>query len=132
MAWINISTRTEPGSYYSGYRVGYNGLVTGSMTTAVFLLLYRIRCGSGKIRRIAAHLSGIVLEMYLLSHIADSNIYTMFYKKYPVSLYLPVGIVMTLAVFFLTYPAAFCVNRIAGKLAKLLTGSKDKKPLKRP
>ena len=127
MAWINISTRTEPGSYYSGYRVGYNGLVTGSMTTAVFLLFYRLKTESGKLRKAAAHLSGIVLEMYLLSHIADSNIYTMFYKKYPMSLYLPVGIVMTLAVFIVTYPAAFCVNRISGKLAKLLMGEKAQK-----
>ena len=112
LAWINLATRTDPAKFYSGYSAGYNGLATGLMTTALFLLLYRFKGRTGRVRRLAAHFSGVVFEIYLLSYIADTNIYVLFYKKYPMSLYLPVGTAMTLSVFFLTYPMALCINRI--------------------
>ena len=112
MAWANIATRTKADDFYTGYNIGYNCLGTGVMTTAVFLTLYRCSCEREKIRQAAAHLSGVVFEVYLLSYIADTNIFHLFYKKYPASLYLPVGIVMTLAVFILTYPLALGVNRL--------------------
>ena len=117
-AFVNLSTRTEVDNFYSGSYNGYNGLGTGLMTTALFLILYRCRCRSTRIRRLAAHLSGVVFEVYLLSYIADTKIYVLFYKKYPMSLYLPVGIAMTLAVFLLTYPLALCVNRLVRRAVK--------------
>ncbi len=118
LAWANISTRTAAADFYSGFRVSYNGLATGSMSAAIFLLLYRCRTESGRLRRLAGHVSGVVLEIYLLSYIADTNIYPLFYKKYPMSLYLPIGILMTSAVFLTTYPAAFLINRLVRKLCR--------------
>ena len=112
IAWINLRTRTDAADFYTGYNIGYNSLSAGLMTTAVFLILYRCGCERDRIRRTAAHISGVVFEIYLLSYIADSNIYVLFYKKYPMSLYLPAGLLMTFAVFIMTYPLALGVNRL--------------------
>ena len=116
LAWLNITTRTEAGDFYSGYRAGYNGLAEGYMVTAMFLLLYRCKRSRAAVQRLAAHISGVVFEVYLLSYIADSKIYVLFYKQYPMSLYIPVGIAMVLSVFILSYPAALCVNRFVRKI----------------
>lgn len=112
----NILTRTEASNYYSGFSTAYNGLIEGVMNTAVFLFLYQFDSKKAPLRKLAAHLSGLVLEIYLLSYIADTNIYVMYYKQYPMRLYLPVGLAMTSAVFLLTYPAAFAVNRIVRRI----------------
>ena len=125
LAWVNITTRSEAANYYSGFSTGYNGLIEGLMTTTCFLFLYSFSTGKEKIRKAAAHVSGIVLELYLLSYIIDTKIYVMFYKQYSMNLYLPVGFLMVLAVFILSYPFALCVNRISKRIVSWAFGGRD-------
>ena len=122
---MNITTRSEAANYYSGFSTGYNGLIEGLMTTTCFLFLYSFSTGKEKIRKAAAHVSGIVLELYLLSYIIDTKIYVMFYKQYSMNLYLPVGFLMVLAVFILSYPLALCVNRISKRIVSWAFGGRD-------
>ena len=125
IALINLTSRTEADNFYTGYNIGYNSIGTGLMSTALFLILYRCSCRKEKIRQAAAHLSGVVFEIYLLSYIADTNIYGLFYKKYPMSLYIPVGMIMVFAVFALTYPLALCVNRLVRCVTAPKQGPRD-------
>ncbi len=126
LAWANISTRSEAANYYKGFSTGYNGLIEGMMTTTCFLLLYSINTKKENVRKTAAHFSGIVLEIYLLSYIADTNIYVTFYKQYPMSLYLPIGSLMVLAVFVLTYPLALCVSKISKRIINQIFPNKNR------
>ena len=111
-AFMNIYTRTNSKDYYSGYKAGYNSVFIGAMTFLLFLTFYRLKCNSETIRKIAAMISGVVLEMYLLSYIFDSNIYKLFYKQYPMRDYCWVGLLMTLAVFVLSFAAGKIVNMV--------------------
>ncbi|MBQ6551703.1 MAG: acyltransferase family protein [Lachnospiraceae bacterium] len=116
LGWLNIVTRTEAGNYHTGFRTAYNGMPEGFLTTSMFLILYQFRCRRPAVRKLAAHISGVVFEVYLLSYLADVRIFPLFYKKYSMFLYIPVGIVMTMAVFILTYPIALAVNRFVRKI----------------
>ncbi|MBQ5952157.1 MAG: acyltransferase family protein [Lachnospiraceae bacterium] len=113
LACANIATRTEPDRFYSGMNVWYNGLIPGAMATAAFLLLYQFESENRIVQRAAAFVSDMVLELYLLSYIADSRIYVLFYGEYPLCAFLPVGILMTAAVFLLTFLPAMGVNRLS-------------------
>ena len=116
VAFMNLRTRTESANYYTGYSTSYNGVIEGIMTTALFLLFYQCQSESIRVRQMAAGLSGVVFEIYLLSYLVDRSVYVLFYQKYPMSLYLPVGLAMTLAVLAGTYPMAWAVKWLTRRI----------------
>lgn len=126
-AVMNICTRTDPADFYTGYSAGYSHLFTALITVCMFLSLYRLESGSMRVRKTAARLSGGIFEMYLCSYLFDRVIYRMFYKKYPLSLYLPVGILMVGAVFAGAFLLGTGVKFLSGKICgRLLRKQKDR------
>ena len=113
MAVVNVITRTEPAGFYSGFSSGYGTLPTAAVTVFIFLSLCRISSKSPKIKKTAAFFSGLIFEVYLLSYLFDKHIYILHYKAYPMSLYLPVGILMVSAVFLLSCAAAIPVKKLS-------------------
>lgn len=112
-ALINILTRTEPGSFHKGYSPGYSDIPIMIITSLIFIALYECRTERVRLKKAAAFMSGIVLEIYLLSYLFDTNIYTKFQASYPMSYYIPLGFVMVTSVFILASLAAYPVNRIS-------------------
>ncbi|MGX8715940.1 MAG: acyltransferase [Lachnospiraceae bacterium] len=115
-AAINILTRTEPARFSKGYSPGYGDIPIMIMTSLIFLALYECRTRRPGFKRAAAFLSGMVLEIYLLSWLFDTNIYPKFQTSYPMSYYIPFGFLMVSSVFILALLAAFPVNRISKML----------------
>ena len=89
------------------------------MSVLMFLSVYTLRTKSALLKKIAAAISGVVLEMYLLSYLFDSNIYVMYKGSYGMRDYIWVGFLMTLAVFALSFIAARIVNRITKLIVRL-------------
>lgn len=118
----NVLTREEANSFYSGYSASYSHLVIAVISVFMFLSVYSIETKSELLKKIAASISGVTLEMYLLSYLFDSNIYVMYRGSYEMKDYIWVGFLMTLAVFVLSYIAANVVN----KMTKLILGIRSK------
>jgi surface polysaccharide O-acyltransferase-like enzyme len=120
IALANVLTREEANSFYSGYSASYSHLVIAVMSVFMFLSFYEAETKNGMLKRIAATISGVVLEMYLLSYLFDSNIYVMYRGSYTMKDYIWVGFLMTLAVFVLSFLAASIVNRVTKLIVKLI------------
>jgi surface polysaccharide O-acyltransferase-like enzyme len=120
IALANVLTREEANSFYSGYSASYSHLVIAVMSVFMFLSFYEADTKNGMLKRIAATISGVVLEMYLLSYLFDSNIYVMYRGCYTMKDYIWVGFVMTLAVYVLSFLAASIVNRVTKLIVKLI------------
>ena len=118
-ALVNVLTREDAASFYSGYSASYSNLIIAAMSVLMFLSVYTLKTHSALLKKIAAAISGVVLEMYLLSYLFDSNIYVMYKGSYGMRDYIWVGFLMTLAVFALSFIAARIVNRITKIIVRL-------------
>ncbi len=116
----NLLTRTEAAKFYSGLDSGNNNLFTALMAAALFLAVYQADGRRPRAKKIAAGIAGVVFEMYLTSYFFDSRIYVLHYQEYPMSLYLPVGLLMTGAVFLLSFVSGWCVKLVTRAVMKLI------------
>lgn len=121
---LNMISRRVPDEYYSGYNASYSHLAIAVLTGIVFLCLYQINCQRSAIRLVAQWISTVVLEMYLLSYLFDSNIYVLFEGQYTSGDYIWVGFLMTLAVFVLSFIAANIVHWVCKFITNLFTSNK--------
>ena len=117
---LNMISRKIPEEYYSGYNASYNNLAIAVLTTLFFLCIYQVNCRRSSVRLIAQIISSVVLEMYLLSYLFDSNIYPMFEGQYTSLDYIWVGLLMTFAVFVLSFVAALIVHCICKTIARCI------------
>ena len=113
---MNLLTREEADNYYSGYSSDYSNLLIVVMAVLLFLSVYDLRCKIPWIRRGAAVVSGVVLEMYLISYIFDSNIYKLYFGKYSMGSYPWVGFLMTAAVFGLSFLTGKLIHAVTSGL----------------
>ncbi|MBQ6035677.1 MAG: acyltransferase family protein [Lachnospiraceae bacterium] len=125
-AVLNVVTRTEPSNFYSGFSCSYGTVPTALITVFIFLSLYRISSSHIKVRKTAAFFSGRIFEVYLLSYLFDQHIYVLHYKEYPMSLYLPVGLLMVSAVFLLSCAAAVPVKKLSETIYRRLVHRHDR------
>ena len=116
VAALNLLTREDAGNFYTGVDVSYNHLISAVITTALFLMFYQTDIRRPRVKKIAVFLAGITFEAYLMSYLFDSNIYVMFYGKYPMTMYFPVGLLMTAVVFAGAMVTGFIVKQLTKKL----------------
>ena len=124
---INIATRTEVNSYYSGYSASYGHLFICALTVLIFLALISTECNSKKIKKIFARISSVAFEMYLLSWLFDTRIYPLHKGEYGTKLYPVVGLAMTGAVFILSFLAALPVHALSKRISRVILISIQKK-----
>ena len=116
---LNMFTRDVPSEFYTGYSASYSHPFIAILVVAVFLMLYDIECKKYPVRLMAYGISSVVLEMYLLSYLFDSNIYVLHRGEYGPASYSWVGLLMTLAVFVLSFVSGHIVHWISKTITKL-------------
>ena len=118
-AILNMLTRDDPEEFYTGYSASYSHPFIVILVICVFLILYQVECKKYPVRLMAYGISSVVLEMYLLSYLFDSNIYVLHKGEYGAASYIWVGLLMTLAVFGCSFVAAQIVHFISKSISKL-------------
>jgi len=110
---INRYTGGAEGDFYEGFNISYSHL--GTVTIAVFLFLgtYGLECRYSWIRKTMAVLSGVTLEMYLISCVFDQPLYVLQRGQYGAEEYLVRGLVLTGLVFAGSFLSGWLIHQIS-------------------
>ncbi len=119
-ALINRVTAGETGKFNGGFTISYNHLGTAAIAVLLFLSVYQIKCNSRFVQRAAAFVSGITLEMYLISCVFDQKIYVWGKGTYGVESYWWRGMIACGLVFGLSLISGWAVHQIASRLSKVI------------
>ncbi len=114
---INRYTGGEAGDFYEGFTISYSHLGTATISTLLFLGTYRLECSVGWIRKTMAVLSGVTLEMYLISCVFDQQFYVIQAGKYGAEEYLTRGLVLTGLVFAASFLSGWFVHQISVRIS---------------
>lgn len=110
---INRYTGGAEGDFYEGFNISYSHLGTATIAVALFLGTYGLECRQGWIRKTMAVLSGVTLEMYLISCVFDQKLYILQRGKYGAEEYLARGLMLTGLVFVGSFVAGWIIHRIS-------------------
>lgn len=120
-ALINRYTGGGESKFYDGYHISYSHLGTAAISVLLFLSVYRLECRKPAVRGAAAVVSGVTLEMYLLSCVFDKKIYAYQKGAYDAGQYWWRGLLACGLVFILSFISGFLVHRISLFLTAFLT-----------
>ena len=95
------------GRFSDGFTITYYSAGTAAITILLFLSVYQAECSLRPVTEAARFISGITLEMYLISCVFDQQIYPYQRGKYPVSDYWWRGLISTGLVFILSMVSGF-------------------------
>ncbi len=115
---LNRYTGGEAGDFYKGYNISYSHLGTAVISTCLFLGAYRLECGYGWIRRVMGVLSGVTLEMYLISCVFDQQLYVLQKGGYGAEEYLSRGLVLTGLVFVASFGSGWLIHQVSAILSR--------------
>ena len=115
---INRYTGGAEGDFYEGFNISYSHLGTATIAVSLFLGTYRLNCKCGWIRKVMAVLSGVTLEMYLISCVFDQKLYILQRGKYGAEEYLTRGLVLTGLVFVGSFVAGWLIHQVASVLSR--------------
>lgn len=115
---INRYTGGAEGDFYEGFNISYSHLGTATIAVFLFLGTYRLECRQGWIRKTMAVLSGVTLEMYLISCVFDQKLYILQRGKYGAEEYLTRGLVLTGLVFVGSFAAGWLIHQISAFLSR--------------
>ena len=110
---INRYTGGAEGDFYDGFNISYSHLGTVVISVFLFLGTYRLECSCAWIRKTMAVLSGVTLEMYLISCVFDQPLYVLEYGKYGAEQYLSRGLVLTGLVFVGSFFSGWLIHQIS-------------------
>lgn len=105
-------------NFYGGYNISYNHLGTVGISVLLFLGVYHLDCRREWLRRGMRLLSGVTLEMYLISCVFDQQIYVIGKGQYGAEEYLWRGILATGAVFALSFLAGWCIHQVSARICR--------------
>lgn len=117
---VNRYTGGAEGDFYEGYNISYNHLGTVIISVCLFLGAYRLECPWGWIRRVMAVLSGVTLEMYLISCVFDQPLYVLQKGTYGAEEYLSRGLILTGLVFVGAFLSGWLIHQCSAWLSKRL------------
>jgi len=117
-AFVNRYTGGETGKFNGGFTISYSHMGTAAIAVILFLSVYRIKCRNEIICRAAAFVSGITLEMYLISCVFDQKIYVWGKGTYGPEDYWWRGMIACGLVFILSLAAGWAVHWIATGLSR--------------
>jgi len=117
---INRYTGGAEGDFYEGFNISYSHLGTATIAVSLFLGTYRLECKQGWIRKTMAVLSGVTLEMYLISCVFDQKLYVLHRGQYGAEEYLTRGLVLTGLVFVGSFAAGWMIHQVSAGLGRWL------------
>lgn len=117
-ALINRYTGGETGKFNGGFTISYNHLGTAAIAVLLFLSVYQIDSRNKMICKAAAFVSGITLEMYLISCVFDQKIYVWGKGKYGPEDYWWKGLIATGLVFILSLISGWMIHKIASGMSQ--------------
>lgn len=117
-AVINRYTGGAAKNFSNGYTMTYGHLGTAAISVLLFLSVYRAECRQPVICRIMQAISGVSLEMYLVSCLFDQKIYPYQKGKYGAEEYWWRGLLACGLVFILSFLLGWAVHYISAKSAK--------------
>ncbi|MCD8398139.1 MAG: acyltransferase family protein [Lachnospiraceae bacterium] len=108
-----------------GYTISYNHAGTAVIAVLLFLSVYQIDCNNKMICRLATLISGVTLEMYLISCVFDQKIFS-WQKGYPAGEYWWRGLAATGLVFLLSFLSGWCIHQISVRMSSLIQNRMNK------
>ncbi|MCC8046647.1 MAG: acyltransferase family protein [Clostridiales bacterium] len=118
VAFALINCVTSQGTKMGdGFTISYNHAGTAAITVLLFLAVYQIECKNEIVCRMAALISGVTLEMYLISCVFDQKIFA-WEKGYAASQYWWRGLLATGLVFVLSFLSGWCIHQISALISK--------------
>lgn len=110
---INRYTGGAEGDFYEGFNISYSHLGTAVIATSLFLGTYWWECRQTWIRKVMAVLSGVTLEMYLISCVFDQKLYVLQRGQYGAEEYLSRGLVLTGLVFVGSFLSGWLIHQLS-------------------
>ncbi len=126
-ALINRLTAGENGKFNSGFTISYNHVATAAIAVLLFLSVYQLDCKNKYVQKIAAFISGVTLEMYLISCVFDQQIYVWGKGTYGPKDYWWRGMLACGLVFILSLVSGWAVHSISTYLSRLCWQLIDRK-----
>lgn len=115
---INRYTGGAEGDFYEGFNISYSHLGTVTIAVSLFLGTYRWECRRGWIRKTMAVLSGVTLEMYLISCVFDQKLYVLWRGQYGPQEYLVRGLLLTGLVFAGSFVSGWLIHQMSYSLSR--------------
>ena len=119
--YAGVNRITGSGARFSsGFTITYNSFGTAVMSVLLFLSVYHAECRRPVLAKAAAAISGITLEIYLISCVFDQTIYAYQKSKFPVSDYWWRGLISTALVLLLSFLSGWLIHQVSMMLTDLI------------
>ena len=104
-------------SYQPFENIDYNSFLILTQTVLIFLLLYNINFKNKIIKKISEYVSGLTLDMYLVSSLIDFLIYKFYFNKFSLTNISQGRIILYAPIILLT---SFFVSLVIASIRKLI------------